>query len=704
MRKIFFSLFFIGAFFTFPLKVSASTTDQLYFALTAQDGSFDRFYLEFADNFSEGYGIEDAVTLSTFFDDQPAFWSVLEESSAPLVVQGFPMIDNRVVRLGFSVPGAGTYTISMQKLLQTDLRSIVLIDNVTGIETNLLTTPTYTFSTTGTVNVNESRFTLLINYITVTPMLVSGNVLISGPMRSDGQVHVFSGTNVGKIDIDNTSGATLKADTIILYSDDTSDGLLRNLNTTTSGGGVQGIATAVQPAKVIMRKTFEAGKYTYFSLPFPVTPNGVLTAGTSSMLAGGTDYGAWGFDAQVRSENMGFTNPAVWKEIDYTPATGGFAKGMGYQFYYVAGGNVDFITTNAADINSLFAQSSKTVNYTMYMSGSNSNSVQAQLDAGWAFIGGLNSTVYALNGTNIPDYAGGTVWYRDMLTSQATNSQSYSSYKEVVLSGSETLNVGPYTPFYIQGSIVSPGNAPGTFTYSGGGLSLENVTFRSSNEEPIKDQLYFVLSSDNNKSFDRFYLNFADNYVESYRAIEDAVKMSTHYTKSPAVWSLLDGANQPLVVNGLPMKDEREVQMGFSVPEAGDYTISLEPLHQQDVKNVILVDNVTGKKVDLLQTSYSFNTGTVDGENGRFALYINSSYTGTPTIKSDEVYTYVKDNLLTVKNLSEGDKVQVLDLAGRTVASGNASGKEFSVALSQKGIYIVNVKGEKASVVKVLNK
>jgi len=340
----------------------------------------------------------------------------------------------------------------------------------------------------------------------------------------------------------------------------------------------------------------------------------------------------------------------------------------------------------------------------MYMTSSPSSPEQAQLDAGWAFIGDLNSTTYTLNGTNISDYTG-TVWYRDTTNSQASNTQSYSAYKETVLSGNEILNVGPYTPFYIQGNIVSPATAPGTFTYTNKGFTLDDVTFRSSSDEAgPQDQLYFVLSSDKNNSFDRFYLNFNKNYSESYRAVEDAVKMSTAYEEKPAVWSLQDEVNSPLVVNGLPMKDNRVVQMGFSVPEAGDYTISLDPLRQKDVKNVILVDNVTGRKVDLLQTSYSFNTGAVEGENGRFVLYINSSYTGTPTIGTNDPYAYAKDNLLTVKNLTEGDKVQVLDLAGRTIATGTVSGKEFSVTVGQKGVYVVNVKGEKISVLKVLNK
>ncbi|GHU81056.1 hypothetical protein FACS1894145_7980 [Bacteroidia bacterium] len=78
-------------------------------------------------------------------------------------------------------------------------------------------------------------------------MVVAGKMHVSGPVYSQGAVHVYASVDTGKIDIDNTSGAGLITDEIILYSNDTIDGLLRNLNAT----GVQGIAIPGYPAKVM---------------------------------------------------------------------------------------------------------------------------------------------------------------------------------------------------------------------------------------------------------------------------------------------------------------------------------------------------------------------------------------------------------------------------------------------------------------------
>jgi hypothetical protein len=677
-------------------------TDQLYFALSSnEDGSFDRFYLNFHDTYSEGYrGEEDAIKMSTSYSNSPAFWSLLDGMNQPLVVYGLPMVNNRKVNVGYSVAKAGEYTFRMNIMAQKDLQSIILIDNVTGSEVDLQTS-SYSFSTSLVTNEN-SRFELLINYTDPENLaaVIAGNVHISGPIRSQGAIHVYAATGVdtGKIEIDNSEATALLAtDTVIFYSNDTSDGLLMNLNT--KGGGVQGLANA-NPKKTIVRKTFASKVHTYFSLPFPVTAANIKIGSTNQQLTdGGTDWGVWGFDAEKRSEHENF-KADVWKEITYTS---GLAKAAGYQFYHVAGGDVDFVTTSSGEITKLFdASASKDINYTMYK---NKSGPQGEKDAGWAFIGGLNSTAYQLNGNNIGGYPG-TIWYRQTTNSQSSNTQKHTEYRDFVPSDRETVNLAPYTPFYIQGEIFRVGDSIGIFTYKPEGLSLASATFRSAGEEtsPIKDQLYFALSSDKDDSYDRFYLNFTDGYTESYRAVEDAIKMSTFYSNSPTVWSLQDEMNQELVVNGLPMKDERSVNIGFSVPESGDYTISLTPLHQTNVRNVVLVDNVTGQKVDLLQTPYSFNTGTVEEENNRFTVFINSSYTSTPTINSRGVYAYIKDNLLTIKHLSDGNRVQVLDLAGRTIVLGRASGQEFSTTLNAKGTYIVTVTGEKTTVLKVLNK
>ncbi|MDR0734060.1 MAG: T9SS type A sorting domain-containing protein [Dysgonamonadaceae bacterium] len=527
------------------------------------------------------------------------------------------------------------------------------------------------------------------------PMVVAGKVYAGTKLYSGGPVHLFANSDattttdekgVGKFHIDKA--AELQTNTIIFHSNNINDGLLKN------DGKVKAEIVGV-------RKKFNPAVFTYFSLPFDVKSNTDIKS-DDDVLRDGVDpdwqYVIYEFDAQGRATTG---NKSKWKEVgNGAPYT--LKKGTGYQFYNNDNlATVDFYTSNAADIETLFDAKDKNLSY-MKHRGPFADSK----NDGWAFIGSVKPSTFTVEENTI-EYSGKAIYYRKNYSSIAQNSD----WEEVILSAwnGESFTVSPFAPFYVQGSTVGLANGENQediFTFKQNGLNIKNAQYRSSrsNSNPIRDELYFKLASDKNNTFDRFYLDFADDYSEAFRAGEDAIKMATDYAHKPTVWSLWDGLDESLVVNGLPISAEREVKMGFSVPEAGEYTITLNPLHIENVRNVILSDNYTGKKVDLLQYPYPFTTEKVANDNSRFVLHINdNTYTGIRTLQADVVFASVRDNVLTIKNLNDGDRVRILDLTGRTVASGKASGVEFSIPLSRKGVYVVNVEG-KTSAFKVLNK
>ncbi|MDR2692165.1 MAG: hypothetical protein LBB73_07755 [Dysgonamonadaceae bacterium] len=552
------------------------------------------------------------------------------------------------------------------------------------------------------------------------PVVVAGKMYVGAKVRSQGAVHVYANSSatttadekgVGKINM-ATGESVLQADTIIFYSNDKNDGLLLNTD-----AAVKATDGTTAPKAVILRKKFEPAKHTYFSLPFDVMGDSIFKAGTRIKLRNGEDndwqFLVYEFDYENRA-NSGFTSAEqVWKELGSASAIDRsepdyqkLSKGIGYQFYLgdESFTDVDFYAVSS-DIAKLFStnDNDKILSYPVYKGDANWNNLDKV--SGWAFLGGLNSSTFLFSKSNLGSYDGRAVYYQYGSSSQALNP---SQWKEVVLGSDETAQIGPFTPFYVHNSVDElnkGGTKSNTLMFKKAGLLLTSAQYRSSQNESgaVKDRLYFALSSGkDNTFFDRFYLDFAEDYAESFHTKKDAIKMASDYPNMPTVWSLRDGSS--LVVNGLSTPNERIVPVGFSVPEAGDYTISLDPLLLTDVRNVVLVDNQTKAKVDLLQSlSYSFQSEKVTSDNERFTLYINSTYTGTPAVKAGDPFAFVKNNILTVSNLSEGDKVQVLDLTGRTVASGKASGKEFSVPLIRKGIYVVST-GGKASILKVLNK
>jgi hypothetical protein len=155
----------------------------------------------------------------------------------------------------------------------------------------------------------------------------------------------------------------------------------------------------------------------------------------------------------------------------------------------------------------------------------------------------------------------------------------------------------------------------------------------------------------------------------------------------------------------LDSETPREINIGIGTPRSGDYTFSIASLQQKNIEEAVLLDKLTNTKTDLLSKPYKFSISQVDKLEDRFVLFAQKK-SGTSIVTPDdsEIYAYVKDGLLTVSNLEPGDRVRVLDLAGRNVVAGTASGRDFTCNLNQKGVYIVNVKGQKPATIKILNK
>lgn len=553
------------------------------------------------------------------------------------------------------------------------------------------------------------------------PVVVAGKMCVGATVRSQGAVHLYANSSatapidergVGKINM-ATEKSVLQADTIIFYSNDKNDGLLLN-NIGTAA--VKATAGTTTPKAVIFRKKFEPTKHTYFSLPFDVKGDDIFKARTETRLRNGANsdwqFLIYEFDYKNRANSGSISAEQVWKELgsvsavdQSTPNYLKLNKGTGYQFYLgdKSFTDVDF-HASSDDIEGLFSANDKLLSYPIYKGKDNVNWENLDEVSGWFFLGGPNFSTFQISQHYLKDYHGTAVYYQHSNNSQVLTP---SQWAEIVLGSNETVQIRPFTPFFIHNPVndLSEGQTvENTLTFLKEGLSLASVQYRSSQNESdsVKDRLYFALSSNKDYTSDRFYLNFAENYTESFHTGKDAIKMASDYPDKPTVWSLRNGSS--LVVNGLSTPNEQIVSVGFSVPEAGDYTISLDPLRLTDVRNVVLVDNQTRAKVDLLQSSYSFQIEKVTSDSKRFVLYLNSSdNTGTPTVKAGDPFAFVKDNILTVRNLSEGDKIRVLDLTGRTVALGKASGREFSFPLSRKGVYVVSI-GEKALILKVLNK
>ena len=150
-------------------------------------------------------------------------------------------------------------------------------------------------------------------------------------------------------------------------------------------------------------------------------------------------------------------------------------------------------------------------------------------------------------------------------------------------------------------------------------------------------------------------------------------------TRGNARYSLLSAVNI-----------EGKTAVGVTVPEAGMYTIAVpESCMADGYETVVLEDAATGRTVDLLEGGYDFTTTTPGDIIGRFSVSFNR-------MVSDgldggiRVYS-VRQGIIRVEGVSEGDGITVYSADGMNVARHIATSTEEDVTANVAGVGIVKV-------------
>jgi len=562
------------------------------------------------------------------------------------------------------------------------------------------------------------------------PMTIVGDVYVSsnGKMLSKGSVHLQALSSQRQARVDNNG--EMKVDSaIIFYSNDSIDGLLRNLGTIT-----------VTHDTVIVRKTFpivKNGGYGYnyqISLPFDVkVSNGIVVLDPTmgpTMKAGNYNPITLGnfylqvYDAQKRA-NRGINDDYNWVPnlpgnvlstgVGVMDTVQILRKGLGYRFMldtdYPDNTTVDFIAMTPGDVTQLFSNVQKTHPLVWYPHTYNPSNYPLSrqlvdstvaISEGWNAFGGLNSTYFQFNSTpatySLNGNTTGTVYYWDGVSGM---------YKELTsLPVGQVGTLRPYGVIWAQTNAVGGGS----FTFNSGGLRLTNsgapTLFRSSQTYADDILGLRLINTTNEADSSIIYFRFGQ-YSKDFKKTEDDFRLETSNKVHPIVWSVGkvagndSGGTYNLFVNSLPF-GENEIPLGVNIPKAGSYAFSLREFFNGSVSSAVLKNGLTGEQKDLLKEDFYVDFNAAYNGTERFVLYINRSITSITPSSEKTIYAFTDNNLLTVKNLSQGDAVQVLDVAGRVMASGVATGDSFTATLNQKGVYIVNVKGIKT--LKVLNK
>jgi hypothetical protein len=517
-------------------------------------------------------------------------------------------------------------------------------------------------------------------------MVVAGNMKIAtgGVMKSTGAVNVKA-TTQGII----VNEGTLTMDSIVFYSDNANDGLLLNKGT---------VNAPTDPNKVLLRKKFENGKWYAISFPFEVEISKIKDVKGTTTVSYGINISIEEYDSQRRAnEGMVGGTGGYWTTVS-SSAT--LSKGKGY----LIASDIEELEFPATNIDKLFAYEAKSVTVKDYVHEDPNKIIHYTNGRGWNYIGGLTPCYFDV-------YLGGNdkyLTYKDdagsstITWNEAVYYYNGTTYSQTFLSGSNNINVSPFTPFFIQaGDNTAIQRADGKFIFGEGGLNvgITSATLLRSSKMSEKD--VFSLKLTGSDISDETYIVLGDNYKDDYLISEDAVKLSS---SKLGVWSVTDNSTS-LFVNALARAGEKEIPLGVSVPERGAYSFDFSAIDRNNsIESAVLLDKENGTKTDLLTQSYSFETDETVKASDRFVLYINQTLTSIDQLNTNRVYAYANNGVLTVKNLKDKDNVQVLDISGRVIASGLAQSNEYSTLVANKGVYIVNVRGEKNTVIKVLNK
>ncbi len=245
-----------------------------------------------------------------------------------------------------------------------------------------------------------------------------------------------------------------------------------------------------------------------------------------------------------------------------------------------------------------------------------------------------------------------------------------------------------------QGFFVKATTA-GTLHFTPSMMSIGNNSDSGFFRTEQATVLRFSISSD--KYYNDILIGFSDEATEQIDYALDAQKLKGN--DKLQLYSKLE--NSELSIQALPtITDERTVNLGFDVAEAGVYAIDLRDASQYDFE-VYLKDNQLEKMIDLSkQSNYTFATNAVVNSE-RFSLIFstNAVLAIDNKVKSNELIVFSNANTLNIRmrdNLSNAT-VNIYNLSGtlvKEVKQIDFSGTDWSTTFNQEGLFILTVQAQ----------
>ena len=202
-------------------------------------------------------------------------------------------------------------------------------------------------------------------------------------------------------------------------------------------------------------------------------------------------------------------------------------------------------------------------------------------------------------------------------------------------------------------------------------ITQNSRTSRAGNGTPVDDQLQLnaVPAQEAKSDFDLG---------------SDGVKWMT--SQNAQIYATRNGGRYSLLS---AVSIEAEQSIGVSLPETGEYTISIpEDCDASEYETVWLKDKETGKAVDLKEGSYQFNATQTGEMNSRFSISFNRM---TTDMKSVITVSTDGRGIIRVKGLQPADFIRVYGTTGVLAAQKEAKAETETLRTAVNGTVVVEV-------------
>ena len=202
-------------------------------------------------------------------------------------------------------------------------------------------------------------------------------------------------------------------------------------------------------------------------------------------------------------------------------------------------------------------------------------------------------------------------------------------------------------------------------------ITQNSRTSRAGNGTPVDDQLQLnaVPAQEAKSDFDLG---------------SDGVKWMT--SQNAQIYATRNGGRYSLLS---AVSIEAEQSIGVSLPETGEYTISIpEDCDASEYETVWLKDKETGKAVDLKEGSYQFDATQAGEMNSRFSISFNRM---TTDMKSVITVSTDGRGIIRVKGLQPADFIRVYGTTGVLTAQKEARAETETLRTAVNGTVVVEV-------------